>query len=127
MLRYRFNVTFHFSANDWPMWLVVGAQSAFYIGSLANLPGILGFTITYLLALLGKLASSSVVDAYGWSGRLVQFGWFRGLAFACVLVGSALFSKPEDHPQKGSAAEKKVSGTYLRIIFSSSRPLSKRT
>lgn len=77
---------------DWPLWVFAGAQSAFYIGSLAQLPRELGYTTSYLTLLLGKLISSSFVDALGLAGKVVPFEWKRGLAIALVLVGTALFS-----------------------------------
>jgi uncharacterized membrane protein YdcZ (DUF606 family) len=93
ILRFKLGVPLYFSTDDWALWLSVGMQSAFYIGSLAVLPSLLGYTASYLLLLLGKLASSSLADATGLSGKTIDFGLFRATALVLVFLGAALFSK----------------------------------
>jgi len=77
---------------DWPLWLWCGFQSAFYTCSLAILPGKLGYTTSYLTLLVGKLISSSVLDALGVTGKVVLFDWLRALSLLLVFVGTAFFS-----------------------------------
>lgn len=77
---------------DWPYWLFVGFQSAFYIGSLATLPSVLGYTASFLILLVGKLASSTLTDAYGVTGTVVPLDWLRGICLVMVLAGTTLFS-----------------------------------
>merc|ERR1712129_553328 len=77
---------------DWPLWLFVGFQSAFYIGSLAALPSVLGYTASFLILLIGKLTSSTVTDALGVTGKVVPFGWIRGVCSVLVIAGTILFS-----------------------------------
>jgi len=81
-----------FHAPDWPLWLFCSFQSAFYIGSLAKLPKSLGYTTSYLTLLVGKLVSSSVVDAVGLTGKRVPFDALRAAALTLVMLGIALFS-----------------------------------
>jgi len=95
-----------FSLQDWPLWLFVGLQSAFYIGSLSRLPAHLGYTTSYLALLLGKLSSSSVTDALGVTGTRVPFDWPRGFALGLVFAGTWLFASSAGHaaqhaPQPG--------------------------
>jgi uncharacterized membrane protein YdcZ (DUF606 family) len=77
---------------DWPFWLFVGFQSAFYIGSLAALPSVLGYTASFLILNVGKLASSTVIDALGVTGTVVPVDWLRCLCLVFSLAGTALFS-----------------------------------
>lgn len=93
IFRFKLGVPLYFSTDDWVVWLSVGIQSAFYIGSLAVLPSLLGYTGSYLLLLLGKLASSSLADATGLSGKIIDFGLFRATALVLIFLGAALFSK----------------------------------
>mmetsp|Transcript_76193 Transcript_76193/g.176768 ORF Transcript_76193/g.176768 Transcript_76193/m.176768 type:complete len:366 (-) Transcript_76193:91-1188(-) len=88
-----YGVTPVVSLKDRWLWLFVGAQSAFYIASLSRLPGYLGYTTSYLMLLLGKLASSSVADAVGLTGTKVPFDWIRALALFLVFFGTGLFSR----------------------------------
>jgi len=93
------------SAEDWHLWLFVGAQSAFYIGSIGILPKALGYTSSYLALLLGKLTTSSAADAMGLTGRAVPFGWWRGASLLLVVLGATLFSvKSETRPSAGGIA-----------------------
>jgi len=80
------------SLEDWPFWLFVGFQSAFYTGSLAALPSVLGYTAAFLILLVGKLASSTLTDALGVTGTKVPLDWLRCLCLVLVLAGTTLFS-----------------------------------
>eukprot|EP00928_Gymnodinium_smaydae_P002963 TRINITY_DN11081_c0_g1_i2.p1 TRINITY_DN11081_c0_g1~~TRINITY_DN11081_c0_g1_i2.p1 ORF type:complete len:374 (+),score=79.32 TRINITY_DN11081_c0_g1_i2:905-2026(+) len=77
----------------WYLWCFSGFQSAFYIGSLASLPKVLGYTTSYLTLLVGKLVASSIIDNYGWAGKVHLFDWERALALSFVFFGTALFSR----------------------------------
>eukprot|EP00401_Gymnodinium_catenatum_P079867 CAMPEP_0117501538 /NCGR_PEP_ID=MMETSP0784-20121206/23350_1 /TAXON_ID=39447 /ORGANISM="" /LENGTH=329 /DNA_ID=CAMNT_0005296795 /DNA_START=61 /DNA_END=1050 /DNA_ORIENTATION=+ len=89
-----------FRWNDWYFWAFAGFQSAFYIGSLAKLPQYLGYTTSYLVLLVGKLGSSTVVDAMGVTGKTVPFGALRAMSLVLVFIGTALFSgKAQPGPQ----------------------------
>lgn len=76
----------------WPLWLVAGFQSAFYIGSMAMLPKILGFTTCYLAVLSSKLVCSSFVDEFGLGGKVVEITWNRIVSLAVVILGSFIFN-----------------------------------
>lgn len=78
----------------WPLWLGAGGLGALYNFSFAVIPQILGYTATYFMVLAGKLACSSVADAYGLTGTTIAFTWVRGAAVALVLIGTLLFSMP---------------------------------
>lgn len=77
---------------DWPLWMFAGLQSAFYVGSLAQLPKVLGYTAAYVVLLAGKLVSSSVADAMGLAGQRVPFSILRGVSLLLALAGAILFS-----------------------------------
>lgn len=93
-VRYSMNIEFVFAAQDWSLYLFSGFQSAFYTGSLALLPERLGYTTSYLVMLLGKIASSTVVDASGITGTRVPISWLRVTVIMLVFGGSVLFSMP---------------------------------
>uniref|UniRef100_A0A7S4QIL1 EamA domain-containing protein n=1 Tax=Alexandrium monilatum TaxID=311494 RepID=A0A7S4QIL1_9DINO len=99
---YRIGLVMHL--HDWALWLYTGFQSAFYIASLSRLPGWMGYTTSYLVLLVGKLTSSSVVDAMGLSGKVVPFDYVRGLALTMVFVGTALFSTGGQRQQREEAS-----------------------
>lgn len=76
----------------WPLWFVAGFQSAFYIGSMAILPSLLGFTTSYLAVLSSKLVCSTFVDEFGLSGKVVKVTYFRVISLLLVLSGAYVFN-----------------------------------
>jgi len=108
---------------DWPLWLFVGFQSAFYTGSLAQLPQLLGYTASYLILLVGKLASSTATDAYGVTGLTVPLDWLRCLCLALVLAGTALFSWSGKSQRPGEAA-REDSCCSLHPSFAAPEPIN---
>lgn len=78
----------------WPLWLVAGFQSAFYIGSMAILPKLLGFTTSYLVVLAAKLVCSTVIDQLGLAGKVVKVSAERIVSLLLVFVGAGLFNAP---------------------------------
>eukprot|EP00449_Zooxanthella_nutricula_P056169 CAMPEP_0198553096 /NCGR_PEP_ID=MMETSP1462-20131121/79849_1 /TAXON_ID=1333877 /ORGANISM="Brandtodinium nutriculum, Strain RCC3387" /LENGTH=319 /DNA_ID=CAMNT_0044283773 /DNA_START=1 /DNA_END=956 /DNA_ORIENTATION=- len=82
----------HYSDGDWKFWVFIGAQNAFYTGSLAIIPTRLGYTATFLVLLAGKLTTSSYTDHIGFGGKNRRFDWLRACALALVLLGTALFN-----------------------------------
>uniref|UniRef100_A0A7S4QIM4 EamA domain-containing protein n=1 Tax=Alexandrium monilatum TaxID=311494 RepID=A0A7S4QIM4_9DINO len=99
---YRIGLVMHL--HDWALWLYIGFQSAFYFASLSRLQAWMGYTTSYLVLLVGKLTSSSVVDAMGLSGKVVPFDYVRGLALTMVFVGTALFSTGGQRQQREEAS-----------------------
>jgi len=79
-------------ASDWPWWLLASAQSALYNGSLAVLPGLLGYTVNYFVMLVGKLAFGAVIDAAGWTGHVVKLDLSRILSMLLVMAGVLIFT-----------------------------------
>lgn len=86
------NIAPSFDTRLWYLWVVAGLQSAFYIGSMAYLTGVLGFTSCYVITLVAKLSSSLAVDAKGLSGEVVPVSVPRVLALIIVLLGSVVFN-----------------------------------
>lgn len=83
----------------WYLWLVAGFQSAFYIGSMAYLPSVLGYTGCYVITLGAKLITSLMVDAYGLTGDVLPVTVTRVVAIVTVLLGSVMFNtcaKPKE-------------------------------
>jgi len=76
----------------WWLWILAGAQSALYIGSMAILPKLLGFTTSYMLILAAKLITSTFVDAFGLVGTVMPVSWSRLLSLALVLLGASTFN-----------------------------------
>lgn len=79
-------------ASLWPLWPLAGLQSAFYIGSMAVLPKLLGFTTCYLAVLSSKLVSSSLADELALSGTQVPVTMNRAVALLFVMVGAYIFN-----------------------------------
>eukprot|EP00928_Gymnodinium_smaydae_P012952 TRINITY_DN1472_c0_g1_i2.p1 TRINITY_DN1472_c0_g1~~TRINITY_DN1472_c0_g1_i2.p1 ORF type:complete len:349 (-),score=45.28 TRINITY_DN1472_c0_g1_i2:31-1077(-) len=79
-------------ADEWQYWLAAAAQSAFYNGSLAILPGLLGYTTNCVVMLFGKLVFSSIIDAYGLTGERVPMDVPRVLGVLLVLSGTIVSS-----------------------------------
>jgi len=77
---------------DWLIWIGMGIQNAFYVGTLSVIPGILGYVTTNLALLAGKMASSSLVDALGLAGKVVPFTLIRAISLLLVFSGAILFS-----------------------------------
>jgi len=78
--------------SDWKWWLCASAQSALYNGSLAILPGLLGYTVNYVVMLVGKLGGSAIIDAAGLSGHLVKMDLPRVVSMILVLLGVLMFT-----------------------------------
>ncbi|CAE8621045.1 unnamed protein product [Polarella glacialis] len=83
-------VPFEFTLEDWPLWTLAGLQSAFYTGSLAVLPSKLGYTATYLAIMFGKLASSSILDAWFCLSFYIHLVRGDRKSFSCISSSSLL-------------------------------------
>ena len=79
-------------AEDWPIWLLCGAQDALFYLCVTLLARHLRFTPLFLCVLLGNLVCSSVIDDVGLVVQEVPFSWARGLALLMVLLGGAFYS-----------------------------------
>eukprot|EP00929_Paragymnodinium_shiwhaense_P078257 TRINITY_DN40533_c0_g1_i1.p1 TRINITY_DN40533_c0_g1~~TRINITY_DN40533_c0_g1_i1.p1 ORF type:complete len:358 (+),score=46.75 TRINITY_DN40533_c0_g1_i1:86-1159(+) len=111
-LRWGRQVQVSLDVRFWPLWIVVGFQSAFYIGSMATLPRLLGFTTSYTITLTAKLATSLLVDALGFTGHRIPVTEMRVISLGCLLVGAVIFnsfgneSKSEELEEAKGAQEK---------------------
>eukprot|EP00747_Dinoflagellata_sp_TGD_P049000 gnl/TRDRNA2_/TRDRNA2_145949_c1_seq1.p1 gnl/TRDRNA2_/TRDRNA2_145949_c1~~gnl/TRDRNA2_/TRDRNA2_145949_c1_seq1.p1 ORF type:complete len:340 (-),score=34.41 gnl/TRDRNA2_/TRDRNA2_145949_c1_seq1:40-1059(-) len=76
----------------WDYWLFAGFQSAFYIGSYAFLPKILGFTTCYVITLVAKLFTGLVIDASGLEGEIIAISFTRVIAMVIVLAGAIVYN-----------------------------------
>jgi uncharacterized membrane protein YdcZ (DUF606 family) len=76
----------------WYLWIVAGFQSAFYVGSMAYIPRVLGFTRCYVITLTAKLSVSLFIDSEGLSGEIVPVTVSRVAALIIVLLGSIVFN-----------------------------------
>jgi uncharacterized membrane protein YdcZ (DUF606 family) len=116
----------------WYFWLVAGFQSAFYIGSMAYLPKVLGFTSCYVITLAAKLVTSLLVDAYGLTGDTVSISLPRVGAVVVVLMGSVMFNacgqsnEPVPDPSASAAGNEEDDNTNLIGSITVSSPVSHR-
>jgi len=102
---------------DWPLWAFAGLQSAFYVGSLAQLPKVLGYTAAYVVLLAGKLVSSSVADAAGLAGQRVPFSTLRGVSLVLALAGAVLFSAVRRPPVQAEDVQNAALETSTEFDF----------
>jgi len=123
-----------FDVSLWYLWLVAGFQSAFYIGSMAYLPKVLGFTTCYVVTLSAKLLTSLVVDDFGLTGSIVPITFARTASVVCVVSGAIIFNSrqtsgssssedDEDGASVVSLGEGRsflISGTFVTVSEKSS-------
>lgn len=98
---FSWNVSFSCNARYWYLWLLAGFQSAFYIGSMAHLPSVLGFTRCYIVTLVAQMVTSLMVDAHGLIGKAIPVSANRVYSLLIVLIGAGLFhlhNNSEDEP-----------------------------
>jgi uncharacterized membrane protein YdcZ (DUF606 family) len=86
------NIAPTIDTSQWYLWLLAGFQSAFYTGSQAYLPKVLGFTSAYAVTLVGQLVTSLIVDINGLTGEAVPLSITRVVALCAVLIGSITFN-----------------------------------
>jgi uncharacterized membrane protein YdcZ (DUF606 family) len=110
----------------WYLWIAAGFQSAFYTGSMAHLPGVLGFTSCYVITLASKLSTSLVLDSNGLSGQVVPLTTCRVVALIMVLLGSVVFnvgSKKDDLQQLSTSEACMVDDGDLEVTLTPSLKL----
>jgi uncharacterized membrane protein YdcZ (DUF606 family) len=92
----------------WYLWILAGFQSAFYIGSYAYLPKVLGFTSCFVLELVSKMTTSLAIDASGLTGERIPVTAIRICSLAVVLAGAVAHnltcSRSNDEAQECSSA-----------------------
>eukprot|EP00931_Biecheleriopsis_adriatica_P007100 TRINITY_DN108415_c0_g1_i1.p1 TRINITY_DN108415_c0_g1~~TRINITY_DN108415_c0_g1_i1.p1 ORF type:complete len:384 (+),score=64.30 TRINITY_DN108415_c0_g1_i1:64-1215(+) len=123
-----------FDTRYWYLWLVAGFQSAFYIGSMAYLPKVLGFTTTYVITLSAKLLTSLAIDDLGLVGTAIPIDATRVVSVLCVLGGALMFNMSsktvsldqdgaenpevdEEHEEPGRSML--ISGTFVSVTSKS--------
>eukprot|EP00929_Paragymnodinium_shiwhaense_P007528 TRINITY_DN111447_c0_g1_i1.p1 TRINITY_DN111447_c0_g1~~TRINITY_DN111447_c0_g1_i1.p1 ORF type:complete len:367 (+),score=34.81 TRINITY_DN111447_c0_g1_i1:141-1241(+) len=126
-IRFDIGVAVELDTRFWPLWVVAGFQSAFYIGSMAKLPRLLGFTTCYTITLGAKLATSLMVDSLGFTGTRIPVTFLRVASLACVLVGAVIFNSfkagdtfqelREDHCEEEDApVPLSVGGSFADVL-----------
>jgi uncharacterized membrane protein YdcZ (DUF606 family) len=80
----------------WYLWALAGFQSAFYIGSYAYLPKVLGYTTCYLITLVAKMCTSLAIDASGLMGESIPVTKFRVCALMFVLAGAIMYNLQQE-------------------------------
>jgi len=118
------NVPPQFDTGYWYLWLVAGFQSAFYLGSMAYLPRVLGYTKCYVVILVAKLSMGLFIDAKGYAGKVVPVTLSRVFALVIVLLGSITLNagtKKDDAQVPACSNEEEVAG---EAVCSLEDPLS---
>lgn len=53
-----------FTVDDWWIWLLLGLQSAFYTYSMARLPQVLGYSVSFVLVITGLAVAGGCCDHF---------------------------------------------------------------
>eukprot|EP00438_Fugacium_kawagutii_P013927 Skav213479 [mRNA] locus=scaffold565:144218:147547:+ [translate_table: standard] len=81
-----------FAVDDWWIWLLLGLQSAFYTYSMARLPQVLGYSVSFILVITGKMSTAAAVDTMGVFRPPLAISPWRCISVAATLLGAVFFT-----------------------------------
>eukprot|EP00435_Cladocopium_sp_Y103_P049259 s967_g14.t2 len=83
-----FGVPLDFAMGDWWIWLFLGLQSAFYTYALAELPKVLGYSVSCILVITGKMCTAALADTIGLFAKPLAISPWRCISVAATLLGA---------------------------------------
>ncbi|CAL1158594.1 unnamed protein product, partial [Cladocopium goreaui] len=78
-------VPLDFVMGDWWIWLFLGLQSAFYTYALAELPKVLGYSVSCILVITGKMCTAAFADTIGLFAKPLAISPWRYISVASSL------------------------------------------
>lgn len=81
-------VPLDFVMGDWWIWLFLGLQSAFYTYALAELPKVLGYSVSCILVITGKMCTAAFADTIGLFAKPLAISPWRYISVAIILLGA---------------------------------------